>query len=151
MPIFFSSAPGGHAGEFALHQKRGELLAIHFREDGVEIGRAAVGDPHFLAVEDVVLAVRAQIGASARGQRIRSRLRFAERVGGDHFRVRHLGKIALLLVLGAEQQQRQRADAALPAVPGRVGAVFRDAFGHQHGGSEIHLHAAVFFRKMHGR
>ena len=63
MPIFFSSAPLDDAGERALDEERREFLAADFGEDGVEIGRAAVGDPHLLAVEDVVLAVGAQVGA----------------------------------------------------------------------------------------
>ena len=52
--LFFGA--GADAGKAALDQKRRELLAVDFREDGEEIGRAAVGDPHLLAVEDVVLS-----------------------------------------------------------------------------------------------
>ena len=84
--LFFGAR--SHARKFALHQKRGELLAIHLRKDGVKIGRATVGDPHFLAVQDVVLAIRAQVGASAGGQRVRSSLRFAQCIGSHQFRVR---------------------------------------------------------------
>ena len=63
MPIFFSSAPGVTPGQAALHQERGELLAADFGEHREQVRRAAVGDPHLLAVEDVVRAVGAQVGA----------------------------------------------------------------------------------------
>ena len=65
MPIFFSSAPGVDAGKRALDQKRRELLAADLGEDRVEVGAAAVGDPHLLAVQDVVRSIRAEIGARA--------------------------------------------------------------------------------------
>ena len=74
--LFFGAA--GDAAERALHQERGELLAADLGEDGEQIRRAAVGDPHLLPVEDVVRAVGAEVGAGARGQRIGAGLRLAE-------------------------------------------------------------------------
>ena len=53
--LFFGA--GFDAGPRALHQERREFLAADLCEDRVEVRKAAVGDPHFLAVEDVVLAV----------------------------------------------------------------------------------------------
>ncbi len=50
-------AHGLTPGEIALDEERGELFAIDLGEDCVEIGEAAVGDPHLLAVKDVVLSV----------------------------------------------------------------------------------------------
>ena len=50
----------GEAGRAALDQEGGEILASRrsdLGEDGEEVGEAAVGDPHLLAVEDVVRAV----------------------------------------------------------------------------------------------
>ena len=86
MPIFFSSAPDDTPGRSALHQKRRELLAADFGEDGEQIRRAAVGDPHLLAVEHVVRAVGAQIGARLQRHRVRSRMRLAQAVRADHLR-----------------------------------------------------------------
>ena len=40
------------AGERALDDEGGEVFSIHFREDDVDVGEAAVGDPHLLAVEN---------------------------------------------------------------------------------------------------
>ena len=47
------------------------LLAVDLREDGEEIGEAAVRDPHLLAVEDVVPArPRVSVAVVLRGQRV---------------------------------------------------------------------------------
>src|SRR6266852_4716369 len=51
------------AGESALHNEGGEFLSIDLGEDHVEVGKATVGDPHFLAVQDVVGALLVQLGA----------------------------------------------------------------------------------------
>ena len=53
----------GEAGEILLDQERGELLAVNFGEDGEQVGEVGVGDPHLLAVQDVVLAVGREHGA----------------------------------------------------------------------------------------
>src|SRR5579864_4169442 len=45
---------GLETGESALHDKGGELFAVYFRENHVDIRKASIGDPHLLAVEDVV-------------------------------------------------------------------------------------------------
>ena len=52
------------AGGVALDKEGGELFSpSHLGEDGVEVGDAAVGDPHLLAVEHVVGAVGRKRGA----------------------------------------------------------------------------------------
>ena len=40
-----------HAAERALDDERGELLAVDLGEDDEQVGEAAVGDPHLLAVQ----------------------------------------------------------------------------------------------------
>ena len=56
-----------------------------------------------------------QIGAGAGGQGVGTGLRLAEAIRRDHFRGGQLRQIFLLLRFGAEQQQRQRADAGVRA------------------------------------
>jgi hypothetical protein len=148
LPFF---GTGLDAWIFALDQKGRELLAADFREDGVQISSAAVGDPHLLAIEDVVFAVRTQIGAGLGGQGVGAGLRFAEAIGRDHLGACELGEIALLLLFSSKKQQGQRTDTGVSAMPGGIGAVSGDAFGDDHGGSEIHLHAAEFLRQDHAR
>jgi hypothetical protein len=91
MPIFFSSAPAARRDTRA-HQKRREFLAADLGEDRVQIRAAAVGDPHLLAVQDVVLPSGLKIGASARGQRIGAGLRLAQAIRGHHFALASFGR-----------------------------------------------------------
>ena len=58
MPIFFSSAPTVKSGIALLDDEAGKFLAINFGEDDEDVRETAVGDPHLLAVQDVVLPVR---------------------------------------------------------------------------------------------
>ena len=96
-------------------------------------------------------AVRRKIGARLRRQRIGACLRLTQAVGGDHFTARQLGQVLLLLLFGAEQQQRQRADAGVRAVPRRIRPVARHAFRHHHHRRQVHLHAAEFLGNHHSR
>ncbi len=150
MPIFFSSAPFDNARGAALDEKGGELFAIDLREDRVEIGFAAVGDPHLLAVEDVVGAIRRKVGAGFGGEGIGPGLRLAEAIGADDFGARELRQVLFFLRVGAEEQERQRGDAGVRAVPSAEGAVAGELLGDHHVGGEIHLHAAVFFGREDG-
>ena len=125
MPIFFSSAPFETPGNARSTRKAVNCSPSDFREDGEEIGLAAVRDPHLLAVEDVVRAVGREVGAGFGGEGIRAGLRFAEAVGADDFGARKLRQVLLFLRLGAEEQERQRADARVRAMPAAEGAVAR--------------------------
>ena len=65
--LFFAAL---HA-ECALDEERREMLAVDFREDHEQIGKAAVGDPHLLAVEqEAAVRLSRRLGAGA--ERIRS-------------------------------------------------------------------------------
>jgi hypothetical protein len=66
--VFFSAA--SHTGKAALDQERRELLAADFREHGKQVGRASIGDPHFLSVEDVVFAICTEVGSCTYGESI---------------------------------------------------------------------------------
>ena len=66
--LFFGA--DGEAGEVLLDQEGGELLAVDLGEDGEQVGEVGVGDPHLLAVQDVVLAVGRQHGAGAAVHRV---------------------------------------------------------------------------------
>ena len=102
--VFFLAA--GDAAERALDDERGELLAVHFREDDEHVGEAAVGDPHLLAVQHEA-AVGLPCGARLRAQRVRAGTGFAQRVGADQLTRQQPGQVLLLLDLGAEQIERQ--------------------------------------------
>ncbi len=136
--------------ERALDQKCGELFAVDFGEYREDAGLAAVGDPHLLAVENVMRAIGRQIGASFGRKRVRSGLRFAEAVRGNHFAAGNPGQVFLLLRLRSEEQKRESPDARMSAMPAAEGAIARELLGDHHHGSEIHFHAAVAFRCENG-
>src|SRR5215469_4070397 len=43
--------------EIAFHYEGGEFFSIHFSENDKEIGETRIGDPHFFAVQQIVLAI----------------------------------------------------------------------------------------------
>ena len=57
-----SSAPTENPGKSSFDQERGKLFAVNFREHRKQVGEARIADPHLLAVQDVVLAVRRKHG-----------------------------------------------------------------------------------------
>ena len=69
--------PGGHAGKLALDDEGGEVLAVHLGEHDEDVGEAAVGDPHLLAVEHEA-AVRLARGPRLRAQGIGAGPRLAQ-------------------------------------------------------------------------
>ena len=66
-----------HAGIVALDDEAGELLAVDFGEDDVDVGERAVGDPHLLAVQNPVrpfgIESRGGLGRERVGARARIR------------------------------------------------------------------------------
>ena len=146
MPILCSSLPGLQPGKAAFDDERGEFLAVHFREYDVEIRKAAVGDPHFLAVQDVVRAFLVQLGASQKILRIAAGLRFGKAIRSDEFSACELRQISFLLFFGAEINERERANAGMRAVRYGETAVNRDLFGQHSGRHFIEPCAAIFFR-----
>ena len=71
-----------HAAERALDDEGGEVLAVDLGEDDEDVGEAAVGDPHLLAVQDEA-AVGLSRRARLRAERVGAGARFAEAVGAD--------------------------------------------------------------------
>ena len=94
-----------------LNDERREFFAIDFRENSENIRESAVGDPHFLAVQDPMAAVRRQRGAGAGILRVGTCLRLGETVRGQPFAGGEFGQIFFLLLLGAEINDGQRADS----------------------------------------
>ncbi len=51
------------SGKRALDDERGKFFAVNFREHDVDVRKTAVGDPHFLAVENPVFSVGQKVSA----------------------------------------------------------------------------------------
>ena len=139
--LFFGA--DGEAGKVFLDEERRELLAVHFREDRKQVGEVGVGDPHLLAVEDVVLAVGREHGLGAAVQRVRAAGPLRQRVSTDHLGRCQLRQVLLLLLLGAEEDDRQRADAGVSAHRHDEAAALRHVLGDDGRRNFVHLGAAV--------
>ena len=94
---------GADAREAALDDEGGELLAVDLGEDDEDVGEAAVGDPHLLAVQDEA-AVRLPRRPRARAERVGPGAGLAERVGADDLAGHEPRQVLLLLLLGAEAE-----------------------------------------------
>src|SRR5207245_10014339 len=66
---FLFLGPDRKSRKAALDDKGGKFFAVHFREDREYSRESAVGDPHVLAVQDAMAAVRRQSGPGAGIQR----------------------------------------------------------------------------------
>ena len=105
------------AGEFTLDEEGRELLSADLGKYSVESRFAAVGDPHLLTVQHVVGAVFGEIRTRLRRQRIGPGLRFGQTIRAHQFTAGKTRQIFFLLGVRAEQQQRQRSDACMSAMP----------------------------------
>src|SRR5260370_15885059 len=87
-----------------------------------------------------------QTGPSGGILRVGASLRFRETVRGEPLAGREFGQIFLLLFLGAEIDDGQRADSGMRSNADAEGAVGGDFFGEYRGGDAVESRAAVFFR-----
>jgi len=142
MPSLCSSAPTV-SRRSTLDQESREFFPINFGEDGKEVGYAAVGGPHFFAVEDVVLAVRRERGSAADVHSVGAGSGLRKRVGGDPFTGGELGKVALLLVVVAVPNEREGADARLRSEGSRKAGQNGDLVSDDGGGNFVEADAAV--------
>ncbi len=46
----------------SFHDETGEFVSVHLRKDGIYIGKAAIGDPAFLAIQQVMFSIIAESG-----------------------------------------------------------------------------------------
>src|SRR5208282_2552444 len=136
-------AADGKSREGSFDQECRELLTVNFREHGKQVGKARVGDPHLLAVQDVVLAVRGKHGTGAAIEGVGAGSRFRQSVRADNFSRSQPRQIFLLLFFGAEINDRQQANAAVGAPSGGKPGVLGNIVGDNGGGDFVHFKAAV--------
>src|ERR1700678_413375 len=86
------------------------VLVFHLRPDD---GDGAGGDPHLLAVQDVVVAVLTRAGAHRAW--IRAGVRLGQAEAAEDFAERHLRQVLLLLLLAAEGVDGIHAEPRLNA------------------------------------
>ncbi len=144
--VFF--APDGEAGKSLFHQECRKFFAVDLGKNGEQVREAGIGDPHLFAVKDVVVAVGGKLSAGAAVQGIGAGRRFRQGVCANNFAGGQARQIFLFLLLGAEINQRQQADAGVRA-PGRgKSRILRNMVGDDSGRHLIHFEAAVSFRDL---
>ena len=94
-----------------LDDHRGDSF-FPFRRIGIHVndrrvGRAAIGDPRFRAVDDVTVALLHRLGLQRR--RVGARLRLGQRVATDLFPSRKRQQKLLFLLFGSEAMNRDRS------------------------------------------
>ena len=138
-------------GIAAFHQERRKFLATNLRKHGEQIGESGIGDPHLLAVQDVVLAIFRKFRPRPAVHRIRTRSRLRERICSHHFSGRQPGQILFLLLFRPEINDGQSPDSRMSAPGRREAGVLGDVIGDDRGGDFIHFQAAVRLRNLHAR
>ena len=139
--VLFRAGPDSrHA---AFHKEGAELLPVDLGENRVEMRPAAVGNPHLLAIEDVVLAVRRQLSAGAGRQRVASGVSFAQAVSRDSLPANHARQVSLLLLMRAKENQRQRPDAGMSTIRCRERSIAAKLFADDHLRRQVQFQAVV--------
>src|SRR5215471_18083413 len=98
--VLFVSAR--HAGKRPLDDERTEMFPVDLGEDDVEVGEAAIGDPHLLAVQDEAAVGRAR-RSSTGSERVRARSRLAQTIRADQL-ARHQSREVLPLLAFAAKE-----------------------------------------------
>ena len=135
----------GKSRKSSFDQERGKLFAVNFCEHREQVGEARVGNPHLLAVEDVVLAVGRKHGTGAAIEGVGTRTRFRQGVRAHNFSRGQTRQVLLLLLFGAEINDGQQANAAVGAPGGGKPGVLGNVVGDDGGGDFVHFQAAVGF------
>ena len=135
----------GKSRKSSFDQERRKLLAVDFREHREQVGKARVGNPHLLAVEDVVLAVGRKHGTGAAIEGVGAGTRFRQGVRAHNFSRGEARQVLFLLLFGAEINDGQQTDAAVRAPGGGKPAVLGDMVGDDGGGDFVHFEPAIGF------
>ena len=137
----------GDAFGVAVHDERGEfLVVVNLGKDDHHVGKSAVGDPHLLAVDDVVLSVLAQGGGCLAAVGVRSAAGLSQAVAALELAAGHAGHVLLLLLLVAVVEDGQCADAGVRGEAHAERVAVAEGLGDEHGRLEVEAHAAEFFR-----
>ena len=111
--------PRGEPVVGALDQERRERFTVDLREDREQVGEPRVRDPHLRAVEAVVafaiiagLQHRRRLGAEG----VRTATRLRQRVRRKDLSGREPRQIPALLLVVAEEDERERSDARVRPV-----------------------------------
>ena len=137
-----------------FHDQRGDsffaLWRIGVHVDDRGIGRAAVGDPRFGAIDDVLVALLHRLGLQRSG--VGARLRLGQRIATDLFAAREGQQEFLLLFVGSEAMNGIAVERILHRKnhAGRSAAA-RNLFDHDAVGDVIETRTALALRQRDAR
>ena len=137
----------GQAGRVALHEEGGDAAVLELGVEREEVGEARVGDELLGAVE-AVAAVGQAGGRRAHGAGVGPGAGLGERVRPDRGAGREAGQVAGALLLGAEEDERQGADARVGEVGHRERVGGRQRLADDHRGDGVEPRAAVGLRHL---
>jgi hypothetical protein len=129
----------GKSRKISFDEERRKLLAVNFRKHRKEVGETRVGNPHLLAVQYVVLAVRRKHGTRAAIEGVGAGSRFRQGVRANNFSRGEARQIFFLLLFGTEINDGQQANAAVRAPSGGKPGVLGDVVGDNGGGNFVHF------------
>ena len=130
----------------AIDDEGGQVLVVvDLGKDNHHVGKSAVGDPHLLAVDDVMFAVFGQLGRGLAAVGVRSAAGLGQAVAALELARGHARDVLLFLCVVAIVQDGQGADAGVGREAHAKSVPIADGFGNEHGGLEVHAHAAEFF------
>src|SRR4030042_594607 len=103
----------GDPFEISLDNKRGKFVSIHFGISGEEVCNSGISDELFLAIQDVILSIRAKYCRGFRIQGIRACFRLCQGIGADDLSCGEFRKITSLLIRIAEEDDWKRTDSGM--------------------------------------
>ena len=137
----------GDALGVAVHDERGQVLVVvNLGKDDHHVGKPAIGDPHLLAVDDVVLSVLGQLRRRLAAVGVRSAAGLSQAVAAFQLAAGHAGHVLLLLRVVAVVEDGQGANAGVGREAHAERVRVAEGLGDEHGRLEVEAHAAEFLR-----
>src|SRR4030095_13780795 len=90
-----------------------EFVTVNLGEDSEYVGKATVRDPHFLTIQNIVSAIGVKHGPRLGCQGVGTSTRFGQGKACTPLATRKTRQVLLFLRIGAEVDQRQRADCCM--------------------------------------
>ena len=135
----------------SLHRETGELVPVHFGEDHGDIGEPAVRDPHFGAVENIVLSVLGKDSFGPCRQGVRTTVILGQGVRGNQFARCQFGQVLFLQLVVGEIENRSGSNTAVGTEADGEGSESSNLLSDQHQGKDVEFHSAVLFGDLRSK
>ena len=122
------------------------FVVVNLGKHNHHIGKSAVGDPHFLAVEHIVRASLVQLGRRLAAVGVRPASRFCEAVASFELARRQARDVLLFLGVVPVVQDGQRADARVGGEADGEAVCAAHAFRDEHGALKVQTKSVQLLR-----